>query len=399
MNYFLFILKSSFEDFRRNKIRTFLTSLGILIGVASVVLLVALGLGLKKYIAQQFESIGSNLLFVMPGNLQGNLAAASGIGGIKFTLKDAQKLGRIPGITASMPMSVQMSRIQGETDTKTYEVVGSTADIFQAMNLDIGSGKPFTKADVNKKSKVVVIGSQVATEIFASADDALGKNLRLDGLTYRVIGIVKKKGGGGIGGPSIDAHLYLPYSALAAYQEDKKFYAIYVSVAEQNNLATVKEEIKKELVKEYDADKFSVADQTEILSIVGSIFNILNSILVAIAAISLIVGGVGIMNIMYVSVIERIREIGIRRAIGATKYDILWQFLAEAVLLSLIGGFLGLTLSFIVVLALQSIFPAYINWQSVVLSLGVSSLIGVVFGVFPARQASQLSPIEAIRYE
>ncbi len=399
MNYFKFILKSALFDFSRNKGRTFLTSLGILIGVLSVVLLVALGLGLKRYIQQQFESLGTNLIYVMPGDLSGGFAAASGIGGIKFTLKDSQNLARVSGVEFSLPMTVQMSKTQGETDTKTYEVVGSNADIFEAMNLEIDYGEKFTKTDVSKNAKVAVIGSKVASQIFANPDSALGKRIKIDSLSYRVIGIVKQKGGGGLGGPSIDEHLYIPYTASGSYMEDKKFYAIYLKASQNSDFQEVKNNVKTELLKEYDGDKFSVADQTEILSIISSIFNILNTVLVAIAAISLLVGGIGIMNIMYVTVTERIKEIGIRRAVGATQTDILAQFLIESVILSLLGGLTGLLLAFLATVAVQSLFPAYIDLQSVVLALGVSSGIGIIFGVLPARKAASLSPIEAIRYE
>lgn len=399
MNYFKFILKSAFFDFSRNKGRTFLTSLGILIGVLSVVLLTAFGLGLKEYIRQQFESLGTNLIYVMPGDIKSGLAGASGIGGIKFTLRDTQNLARVSGVKFSLPIAVQMSKTQGDTDSKTYEVVGSSAEIFEAMNLDIEYGDKYSRADVSKNARVAVIGSKMASQIFANADSALGKKIRIESLSYKVIGIVKQKGGGGIGGPSIDEHIYIPYTAAGSYIADKKFYAIYLKASEQSNLQTVKDNIKTELLKAYKADKFSVADQTEILSIISSIFNILNSVLVAIAAISLLVGGIGIMNIMYVTVTERIREIGIRRAVGATQQDILAQFLIEAVILSLFGGIAGLLLAYLVTLIIKPIFPAYIDTQSVILAVGVSSVIGIVFGVLPARKAAQLSPIEAIRYE
>lgn len=399
MTYLQFILKSAIFDFSRNKGRTFLTSLGILIGVMSVVLLTAFGLGLKEYIRQQFESLGTNLIYIMPGNITGGLAAASGIGGIKFTANDVKSVSKVPGIEVALPMAVQMSQVQGETDTKTYEVVGSSADIFSAMNLEIDLGDKYTKADLTKNAKVAVIGSKVATEVFSSADNALRKNIKIDSISYKVIGIAKSKGGGGLGGPSIDEHIYIPYTAAASYIEDKKFYAIYAVVTSETSIPEVKDAVKKVLLKEYKEDKFSVADQTEILSVIGSIFSILNSILVAIAAISLLVGGIGIMNIMYVTVTERIREIGIRRAIGATRLDILSQFMIESVILSVFGGLTGLFLAFLITLGVQKIFPAYIDWQSVILALGVSSTIGIIFGVLPARKAAALSPIEAIRYE
>ncbi|NTU74366.1 FtsX-like permease family protein, partial [Candidatus Roizmanbacteria bacterium] len=165
------------------------------------------------------------------------------------------------------------------------------------------------------------------------------------------------------------------------------------------DLATAKTEITNILLKRYKADDFSLIEQTEILNAVSSIFSILNTVLIAIAAISLVVGGIGIMNIMYVTVSERIREIGIRRALGARRFDILAQFMIESVILSLFGGVLGLVFSYLIVLLIQSVFPAYIDLQSVILALGVSSIIGVVFGVLPAKKASDLSPMEAIRYE
>lgn len=401
MNYFIFIIKSAMGDFARNKGRTFLTSLGILIGVLSVVLLTAFGLGLKEYIKRQFESLGSNLLYVMPGDLSSSegFAAASGIGGIKFNQKDVQAVLRVKGVVIVMPMTIQMSKTQGETDAKTYEIIGSSADVFAGLNLEIDKGVEFTKTDVSKANKVAVIGSKVATQIFTDADSALGKNIRIESLSYRVVGIAKPKGGGGIGGPSIDEHLYIPYTAAASYVEDKKFYALYLKAEDGADLSILKEDVKTALLKKYKEDQFSVADQTEILSIIGQIFGVLNMILTAIAAISLVVGGIGIMNIMYVAVTERTREVGIRRAIGAKAADILWQFLSEAVILSLFGGLAGLLIAYLITLAIQNLFPAYISLDSVILALGVSSAIGIIFGVFPARKAANLSPIEAIRYE
>ena len=400
MNYLVFIVKSAMADFARNKGRTFLTSLGILIGVLSVVLLTAFGLGLKEYIRLQFESLGSNLLYIMPGDIKGGFAAASGIGGIKFTLKDATTLSRVPGVEISMPMAVQMSKTTGETDSKTVEVVGSTADIFEGMNLVVDQGVSFSKVDVTKGARVAVVGAKIPEKLFSTdASSVIGKNIRIESLTYRVIGVAAPKGGGGLGGPSLDEHLYIPYTSAASYIEDKKFYAIYVKGANGVDLPTLKEDLKKELLKKYKVDQFSVADQAEILSIIGQIFGVLNMVLTAIAAISLVVGGVGIMNIMYVAVTERTREVGIRRAIGARSSDILWQFLSEAIILSLFGGLSGLLLAFLITIGIQSIFPAYISLESVFLALGVSSGIGIVFGVFPARKAANLSPIDAIRYE
>lgn len=191
----------------------------------------------------------------------------------------------------------------------------------------------------------------------------------------------------------------MPYKSAYVFNPDKKFVAIVVKAKNDTDLELLRTEINQKLLKRYKEDEFSVIQQAELLSAISSIFSIINSVLVAIAAISLIVGGIGIMNIMYVTVTERIKEIGIRRAIGATRKDIMYQFLAEAIILSLIGGLLGLFFSFIVVVLVQKVFPAYINLQSVIIALGVSSLIGIVFGVFPAKKAADLTPVEAIRYE
>lgn len=398
--YFLFILRSAFEDFYRNKLRTILTSLGILIGVSSVVLLISLGLGLKAYIKQQFESMGTNLIYVMPGNITGGGGLRSTATGIKFDQKDVQTLKRIRDVSAVLPFVVKVTKIQSNTESGSYEIAASTAELFGVMNVEIEFGRAFEKSDVDKGSKVVVLGPKIAEKLFGSAAAAVGKIVKIEGQGYKVVGVAKSKGGGGLGMPSVDEHVYMPHTAAISFNPDKKFYALYLKADSETAIPAIKLDAKKLLAKRYtNEDDFSVVEQTEILNTVNSIFAILNLVLVAIAAISLIVGGVGIMNIMFVSVIERIREIGIRRAIGARKIDILWQFIAEAVLLSGIGGAMGLLLSFLVVLILQTQFPAYIDLSTVLIALGVSSGIGILFGVFPAKQAADLSPIEAIRYE
>jgi len=401
MNYFLFIIKSALEDFKRNKIRTFLTSLGILIGVSSVVLLIALGLGLRAYIQQQFNSLGSNIIYVIPGNIKNRSGFRGGppTSSISFDDKDVTTLRRIRNVKAVAPLFSKSILVKGDIDEEYYELIASSVDIFEILNLEIEYGSPFTRSDADRGSKVTVLGPKVAEKLFGSSIKALGKTVHIGEQGFKVIGISKAKGGGGLGTPSMDEHLYAPFKSTLALNQSKKYLAIYVQAANEVTIPTVKGDAQKDLSKRYKKDDFSVAEQKEILDIINSIFGILNTILVAIAAISLIVGGVGIMNIMYVSVVERIREIGIRRAMGAEKKDILYQFLAEAILLSGLGGALGLFFSWIIVLLLQTQFPAYIDAQTVATALGVSSGVGIIFGVFPAKKAADLSPIEAIRYE
>lgn len=400
MTRFIFVIKSAIEDFQRNKVRTLLTSLGILIGVASVVLLIALGLGLKKYIAQQFESLGTNLIYILPGNvISGGSLGGPPVGGAEFDNRDVTNLKRLPGVEIVLPFFVKMVHVEAQGNSNVSELAASTADVFAGLNIEVEFGSPYSKADAEQGRKKVVLGSKLAEKLFGTGADAVGKTVKIEDQAFTVIGVAKPKGGGGFGGPSIDEHLYMPFKATTSFNPNKKIFAIYVKAADGSDLTAVKNEIQDNLLKRYKKDDFSVAKQEEFLNAINSIFGIINSVLVAIAAISLVVGGVGIMNIMYVSVVERIHEIGIRRAIGATRADILSQFLAEAVILSLIGGILGLLISFLGVLAVQSVFPAYINLTSILIAVGVSSAIGITFGFFPARKAANLSPIEAIRYE
>lgn len=402
MNYFLFILRTALEDFRRNKVRTFLTSLGILIGVASVVLLISFGLGLKEYIKNQFESLGTNLIVVLPGKVFSGgsfRSGASGLGGVKFDERDVAKLKRIPSVNYVVPIFTRSVSITGGKKTEISDLYATTADMFPIRNLEIDQGRLFKKTDVEKRSKIVVIGPVLAKNLFGSSASALGRNVQIEGQSFRIIGILKSKGGGGFGGPDFDSFTYTPYKSAYSFNPDKNFVGIYVKVANEDAVNIAKARVTDTLLIRYKEDDFTVVEQTEILNAVSSIFSVLNTLLVFIGGISLLVGGIGIMNIMYVSVVERTREIGIRRAIGATSRDILSQFLAESVILSLLGGLGGVAISYIIVFFVQSVFPAYVDVTSVLVAFGVSSLIGIIFGVFPARKAANLSPIEAIRYE
>ncbi len=401
MNYFIFVLKSAFFDFSRNKGRTFLTSLGILIGVMSVILLIAAGLGLKRYINQQFESLAPNLLRVVPGQiLQGGSfrGGPGSFGGVQFDEKDVIKLRRVKSVDYVIPTFTKTIKASAGKNSELTDMFSTSSDIFSALNIKPQYGQLFSKEDVDKRTKVAVLGPKIADKLFGSADLAVGGSIKIEGQRFRIIGATEAKGGGGFG-PDFDSYVYVPYKAGYVFDPDKKFLAIIVKAANNANLDTTKKDIEDVMLRRYKEDEFSVIKQTDLLNAITSIFSIMNLVLVTIAAISLIVGGIGIMNIMYVTVTERIKEIGIRRAIGARKFDILSQFLVESVILSLFGGLMGLLLAWVIVFFVQKIFPAYINLTTIFIALGVSTAIGVVFGVFPAKRAADLSPIEAIRYE
>lgn len=401
MEYFKFILRSSLDDFKRNKIRTLLTCLGILVGVFSVIMLNSLGLGLKEYIRQQFESLGSNIVYLMPGKFTSSTSFSSYTSlatGIRFDERDVNSLKKIKEITNISPVFTTSVRASGAGKSELVEFVGSNDDVFPILNLNLDRGRLFDKTDVDKGNKVAVLGYKIAEKLYGSKSAALGKSLKINDQRFKVIGVLEHIAGI----EQLDDHnllIFGPYTSTPSLNPNNEFLTIYLKAQDNESIAIIKEKAKTILLKRYKEKDFSVLDQAEVLDSVVSIFNILNSILLSIGAISLIVGGVGIMNIMYVSVTEKIAEIGIRRAIGATRKDILFQFLFEAIILSLMGGFLGLLFAYLLVFLIQKVFPAYINIQAVLITLGISSVIGVVFGILPAKKAAGLTPVEAIRTE
>ena len=392
------LFKAALTDFKRNKLRTILTSLGIMIGVLSVVMLIALGLGLKNYIQEQFEGLGANLIIVMPGAGFGGGGGGFGpgfIGGVEFDEKDVNNLKRIPEIKYAVPLVFQSTNVEAGANKESSYIMGVNEDYFDLMNAEAVEGALFTKTEAQSRTKIAVLGYTIAENLFEVPDNAVGKTIRFENQRFKVIGVIEKTGDS-----EQDRSIVIPYkSTFGSINPDKTFWSIYLGVESEDNVEIAKQKAEDTLLKRYDEDDFSVTEQSEILSTIDQIFAIINGVLVAIGSISLIVGGIGIMNIMFASVTERTKEIGIRRAVGATRNDILYQFLTESVILSAFGGIVGLLLSIIIVLIIRRFFPASINALAVILALGISSAIGIFFGVFPARRASKLPPIEAIRYE
>jgi len=401
MNYFFFVVKAAIEDFKRNKTQTFLTSLGILIGVFSVVTLVALGLGLKRYISDQFALLGKSTLFIAPGKIlsRGGFNTASSLASIKFDNRDLLRLKKLREIKEISPIFSKQTTAKSEKKSEESTIFFVSEAFFDINGFKIQKGRFFDKNDVSKKAKVLVLGPKLAKKLFGTIEAAIDQKISANSVNFTVIGVTEERGGGGFGGPDYDSYMFSPYTTGFIFNPAKNYSRFAVKFDENYSISEVKEAIKKEFLKRYDEDSFSIIEPGDILSAVNSIFGVLNIVLIAIASISLLVGGIGIMNIMFVTVSDKTKEIGIRRAIGARKKDILSQFIIESIILSIFGGFLGLILAFLGTLFIQRFFPAYIDINSVILALGVSSAIGIIFGVFPAKKAADLEPVEAIRYE
>jgi putative ABC transport system permease protein len=299
-----------------------------------------------------------------------------------------------------MPINVTFANIKSVNATKkAVEIDGSVEEFGENNSIvpSAGNGRWFTKEENDKKSEVIVLGYKLAQTLFPNSS-AVGKKVIVGGKTLKVIGVVDKKGAS-MGGPSIDDQAYSPFTLVSELAGNEDVNTFMVKAPSKELMENTKNEITKIMLEKYDQDAFSVFDSAQLLSSINAIIGTLTIALTGIAAISLIVGGIGIMNIMLVTVSERTREIGLRKAIGAYPRAILLQFLFEAIILSGIGGFVGIVLGAIGTMAINNFFPAKITFGSISLAFVFSFMVGIIFGVAPARKASKLSPIEALRYE
>jgi putative ABC transport system permease protein len=398
--------KIAFRALRRNKLRSVLTALGIIIGVGAVIAMVGIGNGAKAQVEAQIASLGENIILVFSGS-----TTASGIrtgwgGAGTLKVEDADAIRReVAGVTAVSEEVVSTTQVAAGNQNWFTRIFGESAEYFDIRQWPLSDGVPFTDQDVRSANKVCVIGRTTATQIYGS-EDAVGQVLRIKNVPFTITAVLMPKGLSAQGTDQDDVVIMPFTSAMKRVTGGSTLRNINVQVGNANELDAAQQQIiallrQRHNIREGRDDDFTVRNQQEIAEAATATADVMKGLLGAIAGVSLVVGGIGIMNIMLVSVTERTREIGVRLAVGAHGRDILTQFLIEAVSLSAVGGIIGIVIGIASskILAVVKHWPSLISPSSILLAFLVSAAVGVFFGFYPAREAARLDPIEALRYE
>jgi putative ABC transport system permease protein len=402
------LFKVSLRSIKANKMRSFLTMLGIIIGVAAVIALVALAQGATSSVSSQIEGLGSNLLIITPGQAtQGG--AKMGAGSLDtLTTADSTALAKLSSVSGATPDVTKQGTVVAGNQSYTTTLEGASEQYETVRNAPVQNGRFFNQFEVNGMSNVAIVGTTVVENLFGNPNvDVTGETIMINGTPFTIIGVLQSQGASASSALSNDDKVIVPISTMMnRLSNSTTVRTIYVSAKSADAMTQTQFDIDQALRADHhlspaEQDDFQINSQSQILSTAQGVTSILTTLLGGIAGISLIVGGIGIMNIMLVSVTERTREIGIRKAIGATKGVILTQFLNEAVMLSLLGGLIGIGIGCGGAVLASKLFnmTATITWTPILYSFLFSLLVGVVFGVYPARKASRLNPIDALRYE
>jgi putative ABC transport system permease protein len=391
-------LKIAVKALLTNKVRAALTMLGVIIGVASVILLVAIGSGVQQEITGEIEGLGSNLLFVFPADMSGNSGGSMGGMSITkfFTLDDADLLQRRLGSEAFVIPLVQGSaKLKVGNRTTGVTIAAGNEKGGDVFNAKYQGGRSYTRSEVLAGARVLMLGATPAEKLFPR-QNPVGREVYVNGERFTVIGYLEPQGGTLSGDQ--DNQIYMPVTSAQRLLATKDLSALIVKAVDAKRIDLVKAHVEQALRPRF-GDDLTVFTQEQTLGMLSSLLGTLTVMLAGIAGISLLVGGIGIMNIMLVSVSERTREIGIRKAVGARTYDIMSQFVIEAVMLSVTGGVVGISIGWGGAAALDRFVPTLITWWAVAMAFFFSAAVGIFFGVYPAWKASRLDPIEALRYE
>lgn len=394
------IIRLALDSIWRNKTRSGLTMLGVVIGVSAVILLVSLGQGLQKFITASFEELGTNVIVIFPGqfDLEQGIQGPPNFAGSKFTLRHVEEINKLGGPVDSAAGSIELpAAVKYRGKSKYTTIAGISYEYSSIRNLVIEKGRNITSSDVTLERKVVVLGEGIANELFGAANP-VGKEITLGEEKMEVIGVLKEIGGSNFRF-DINNFVAIPITTSQRVFGDDSVQLITVKAKDKEEIPQAITLLKSYLSREFSEDDYSVVDQSSLVSTINDILSVITTALGGIAAISLIVGGVGIMNIMLVSVTERTREIGLRKAVGAKPENILTQFLIEAVVLSGVGGIIGILIGAVGAVILNQFIATSVSLWSVVLAFGVSAGVGIAFGVMPAMRAARLDPIDALRYE
>lgn len=400
------LLKIALKALNNNKLRCFLTMLGIIIGVASVITMLAIGQGSKNSIKAQISEMGSNMIMIHPGNMQRGGVRQNADDMQTLKVEDYEAIGDIPGVALVSPSVNSAGQLVNGNNNYPSSIYGVTPEYLDIRKFKVKDGSMFTEHDIKTASKVCILGKTVVDNLFPNGENPVGRVIRFGKIPMTVIGVLESKGTNSMGQDQDDV-VIAPYTTVM-----KRILAIdyiqgiFASAVDERQTDATIDQIsdllrKRHKLKETDDDDFEIRSQQELSEMMNSTSDMMTVLLACIAGISLLVGGIGIMNIMYVSVTERTREIGLRMSIGARGIDILSQFLIEAVIISVSGGVLGIILGLLSswIVNIVAHWPVSIQLYSVVLSFAVCTVTGVFFGWYPAKKAANLDPIEAIRYE
>ena len=394
------LFRMAFDSLRLNKMRSILSTLGIVVGVASLILITSFGYGAQQQILSSINKLGSNAIIVTPGKVNDIRRAFSSVGSTitkPLTYDDVKFLkSQIPGLIATPSLTTARSTVKVGENEISVTVNGVNEDFLTALGYDLSSGRGFTATDVNGYMNYAILGSKIAVDLFGT-ESPIGKSINLLNTKFYIIGVLLPQGSTMFG--SVDRNIFIPITKFITITNTNSLGAIYMKPPQGMSKDVLIALVKTLLTNKHGVENFTISDMAQFADLANTATSILTTALTLIGLIALIVGGIGIMNIMLATVAERTREIGIRKAVGANSRDILLQFLFESIVITVVGGTIGIIIGVVGARLASSLSPTAITPTSIIVGFSVSVAVGVFFGVYPAVKASKLNPVEALRYE